>query len=115
MSKISRPFIISFAIILFVLGWLTFSHNLTWIAISDGLFLAGLPFLIIGCFLWVFSSGFFDTFQASMHQAFRRKKATETDFMPLSEVGQKAYLFWLMMAGILLLGSVLSLAVVWFF
>lgn len=105
---------IGLAIILFVIGWLIFSHNLSWLALSDGLFLIGLPFLMIGCLLWVFSSGFFDTFQYSMHKTFRRKKAAETDFMPLSEVGQKAYLFWLIIAGILLVCSVIALLITYF-
>ena len=42
------------------ISWLFFKKELTLSTISDALFLWALFFLIIGGFLWVFASGFFD-------------------------------------------------------
>src|SRR5699024_2687524 len=73
-------------------------------SLSYNLFLFTLFFLIIGGFLWVCSSGFFDFFQKS----FKRKKK-DTDYMTISEVGRSSFRFWLEPAGILFLLSLLML------
>ena len=56
------------------ISWLFFKKELTLSTISDALFLWALFFLIIGGFLWVFASGFFDHFQYSMKKAFSKNK-----------------------------------------
>jgi hypothetical protein len=68
-----------------------------------------LPFLIIGGFLWVFSSGFFDHFQRSVFLARTRNRKKKPDFMPLSLSGYGIYSFWLIIAGVLLVIAVLLL------
>lgn len=80
-------------------------HDLTFTSLSDSLFMFALFFLIIGGFLKVFASGFFDTFQRSF------KKRTDTDFLKLSEVGRTSYRFWLEPAVLLLLLSLLFLLI----
>lgn len=71
--------------------------------ISDTFFIAALFFLIIGIAFWIMSSGFFDTFQRTMKNAFRFKKKNEPqEFTPLSVIGKDHHLFWLVTGGILL-------------
>ncbi|MBO0453134.1 MULTISPECIES: DUF3899 domain-containing protein [Enterococcus] len=77
------------------------------LTLSNRFFLVGLPFLIIGILLWIFSSGFFDHFQHSMHQAFNRKQKKKSDIQSLSQVGQGRYSFWLIIAAVLLAASIL--------
>ena len=67
--------------------------SLTFLTLSNRFFLIGLPFLIIGTLFWIFSSGFFDHFQHSMHQAFSRKQKKKSEFQALSQVGQGRYYF----------------------
>ncbi|MFC4770991.1 DUF3899 domain-containing protein [Enterococcus hermanniensis] len=80
--------------------------SLTLLTLSNRLFLIGLPFLIVGILLWIFSSGFFDHFQRSMHQTFSRKQKKKSEFQSLSTVGQGRYSFWLMIAAILIGSSI---------
>ncbi|MGO3604609.1 MAG: DUF3899 domain-containing protein [Enterococcus malodoratus] len=77
------------------------------LALSNRFFLTGLPFFIIGILLWIFSSGFFDHFQHSMHQAFSRKQKKKSEFQSLSHVGQGRYSFWLIIAAILIGASII--------
>ena len=79
----------------------------TLLTLSNRFFLAGLPFLIIGILYWIFSSGFFDHFQHSMHQAFSRKQKKKSEFQPLSRVGQGRYSFWLIIAAIPIAASII--------
>jgi NADH:ubiquinone oxidoreductase subunit 6 (subunit J) len=81
--------------------------SLTFLTLSNRFFLIGLPFLSIGTLFWIFSSGFFDHFQHSMHQAFSRKQKKKSEFQALSQVGQGRYSFWLIIAAILILASII--------
>lgn len=110
MKKYPPAFI---AIVIFVIAiiWGLIKKNLSLIMLSDTLFMLGLPFLIIGILLWVFSSGFFDTFQRSMHEAVGRKQKKKANYTPLSQVGQGVYLFWLKIAGIILVCSLIFYAI----
>lgn len=83
-------------------------------ALSNRFFLTGLPFLIIGILLWIFSSGFFDYFQHSMHQAFSRKQKKKSEFQSLSQVGQGRYAFWLIVAAVLIAASIICALLVMF-
>lgn len=89
--------------------WLFSKNQLSFLQLADHLFLWSLFFLVIGGFLWVFASGFFDTFQKSMHQALSRKRKQATDYQKLSTVGQGSYAFWLITAGLLLFCSLVCL------
>lgn len=110
MKHLKRSGVLSTACLLLSILLLIVQHRLAWVALSNALFLWTLLFTIIGGFLWVFSSGFFDTFQASMHTAFKRKKNQDHGgFMPLSAVGRNAYALWLLTAGWLLIASVFCL------
>jgi hypothetical protein len=109
--KNKLPYALAIGLIIFTTIFKQFKGALTLNSISDALFLEGLLFLIIGVTLLVFSSGFFDLFQKSMHKSFSllRKKRENTKFMPLSEVGHGAYGFWLIIATILILTSLVLL------
>lgn len=109
--KRNYPYFISAGLILFAILWRIIKGDLSLISLSDTLFMLGLPFLIIGILLWVFSSGFFDTFQRSMHEALRRKQKKKANYMPLSQVGHGVYPFWLKIAGIVIGLSVILLTV----
>ncbi|AYW45734.1 DUF3899 domain-containing protein [Tetragenococcus koreensis] len=98
--------IISLTILLVSLLLTIIQKDFSLTALSDNLFLFTLFFLIVGGFLWVFSSGFFDNFQRSFK---RRNKKTKTAGMKLSEVGRSSFRFWLEPAGILFLLSLLTL------
>ncbi|MDU5508850.1 DUF3899 domain-containing protein [Enterococcus gilvus] len=82
-------------------------QSLSLLTLSNRFFLIGLPFLIIGILYWIFSSGFFDHFQHSMHQAFSRKQKKKSEFQPLSRVGQGRYSFWLIIATIPIAASII--------
>lgn len=79
------------------------------LALSNRLFLIGLPFLIIGILFWIFSSGFFDHFQRSMHHAFSRRQKKKPEFQSFSTVGQGRYSCWLIIAAILIGSSILCI------
>ena len=89
-------------------GWLAIKNEFSIAALSDALFLWALFFLIIGGFLWVFASGFFDHFQYSMKKAFSKNKA---DYLKLSQVGKQSYAFWLWPGVFLLFLSLLFLMI----
>ncbi len=72
--RIKSSGLIALICTLISISWLFFKKELTLSTISDALFLWALFFLIIGGFLWVFASGFFDHFQYSMKKAFPRIK-----------------------------------------
>lgn len=78
--------------------------DFSFVSLSNHLFLFTLFFLIVGGFLGVFRSGFFDNFQRS----FKRKKK-DTDYMKLSDIGRSSFRFWIEPAVILLLFSLLTL------
>lgn len=89
---------------------LFFKQTLSLLTLSDTLFLCALFFGMIGILLWIFSSGFFDTFQRSMRLALRRRNKNEPkEFLPLSEVGKGAFRYWLEVAAALLLVSLILL------
>lgn len=111
MNKRNFPYILSLLGIAAILLWHFLQKSFTLIQLSDSLFLVGLPFLIVGSLLWVFSSGFFDTFQRSMHEAFGRRQKKKSNFMPLSQVGAHAYRFWLIIAESLIGLSILLLLI----
>lgn len=109
MNKRFSPYLLAGIGIVIIMIWHIFQQSFTLVHLSDSLFLAGLPFLIIGSLLWIFSSGFFDTFQRSMHEALRRDQKKKSNYMPLSEVGRHVYRFWLIIAGMLIGLSLLLL------
>ncbi|EPH93605.1 MULTISPECIES: DUF3899 domain-containing protein [unclassified Enterococcus] len=109
MKKKYIPYLVSLVLVLIVVLKNNFSGTLTLTNLSNDLFLLALPFLIIGGFLWVFSSGFFDHFQRSVFLARTRNRKKKPDFMPLSSVGYGIYSFWLIIAGVLLVIAVLLL------
>jgi len=81
--------------------------SLALLTLSNRFFLTGLPFLIIGILLWIFSSCFFDHFQHSMHQAFSRNQKKKSEFQSLSQVGQGRYSFWMIIAAMLIGASII--------
>lgn len=109
LKKFRAPLIASISCLLIssIIG-LT-KQNLSLVTLSDSLFLFMLFFLIIGGFLSVFSSGFFDFFQFSMRKAITRKEKRDLPYTKLSEVGSKNYQFWLLTTGILFLSSMILL------
>ncbi|EOT30680.1 DUF3899 domain-containing protein [Enterococcus saccharolyticus] len=100
--------LISLACTLFSVVRLLILQKFSFSALSDSLFLFTLLFLIVGGFLWVFASGFFDLFQASFK---KRSQKSKTEYLKLSEVGRSSFRFWLEPAGILLVLSLLSLLI----
>ncbi|AYW48014.1 DUF3899 domain-containing protein [Tetragenococcus osmophilus] len=98
--------IISLASLLVSLLLTIIQNEFSFTVLSNNLFLFTLFFLIIGGFLWVFSSGFFDNFQRAFK---KRNKKTKKESMKLSEVGRTSFRFWLEPAGILFLLSLLAL------
>lgn len=95
----------SLLIIILIYSFIRESFSL--IALSNRFFLTGLLFLILGILLWIFSSGFFDHFQQSMHQAFYKKPSKPANFKPLSQVGHGRYSFWLIIAAVLMTASII--------
>ncbi|MHC5373329.1 DUF3899 domain-containing protein [Enterococcus sp. LJL120] len=111
MKKFRLPLIVS-AICLVLSIIIAFTNDqLSWGTVSDYLFMFMLFFLIVGGFLGVFASGFFDFFQHSMRKALARKEKRDLPFKKLSEVGAENYLFWILTTGILLLCSLFFLLV----
>ncbi|WP_165005551.1 DUF3899 domain-containing protein [Enterococcus sp. ZJ1668] len=106
MKKNSLPYTFAGAVILLVLLKNGLTHQFTLIQLSNDLFLCALPFLIIGGFLWVFSSGFFDHFQRSIYLARTRNRKKKPEFSSLSSASYGMYSFWLIIAGILLVLSI---------
>ncbi|MGL9748350.1 DUF3899 domain-containing protein [Enterococcus sp. DIV0170] len=101
------PIGISSGLIVLIVIYSLIQGSLSLLILSNRFFLTGLPFLIVGILLWIFSSGFFDHFQHSMHQAFGRKQKKKSEFQPLSHVGQGRYSFWLIIAAILIGSSII--------
>ncbi len=102
MKKKSIPYAVAFLLILVILIKNVINHSFTLIQLSNDLFLWSLPFLIIGGFLWVFSSVFFDHFQRSVHLARTRNRKKKPEFSSLSTASYGMYSFWLIIAGILI-------------
>ena len=107
MKKKFLPYEIAVVLILLIMIKNSLNHSLTLTQLSNDLFLCALPFLIIGGFLWVFSSGFFDHFQRSIYLARTRNRKKKPEFSSLSSASYGMYTFWLIIAGILLALSVL--------
>ena len=107
MKKKFLPYVIAVVLILLIMIKNSLNHSLTLTKLSNDLFLCALPFLIIGGFLWVFSSGFFDHFQRSIYLARTRNRKKKPEFSSLSSASYGMYTFWLIIAGILLALSVL--------
>ncbi|MGM9902867.1 hypothetical protein A5844_001521 [Enterococcus sp. 10A9_DIV0425] len=107
MKKKYRPYLFAGALILFVFLKNAVTNQLTTVQLSNDLFLCALPFLIIGGFLWVFSSGFFDHFHRSVHLARTRNRKKKLEFTSLSSASYGMYSFWLIIAGILLIVSLI--------
>ena len=74
MKKKYFPYTLAGVLIILIIIKNSLNHQLTLIQLSNDLFLCTLPFLIIGGFLWVFSSGFFDHFQRSIYLARTRNR-----------------------------------------
>ncbi len=106
MKKKYFPYTIAGVLIILILLKNSLNHQLTLIQLSNDLFLCALPFLIIGGFLWVFSSGFFDHFQRSIYLARTRNRKKKPEFSSLSSASYGMYTFWLIIAGILLVLSI---------
>lgn len=111
MKKKFRPWLIAGLLVLAIILWQFTQNSLTLVKLSDTLFLAGMPFLIIGILLWIFSSGFFDTFQYSMHKAIQRNQKKKSNYTPLSEVGHGVFRFWLIIAAVLIGTAFILLAI----
>lgn len=111
MKKIRYPLIISTLCVIISIVIALIKNQLSWATMSDYLFMFMLFFLIVGGFLVVFASGFFDFFQQSMRKAFARKEKRDLPHTKLSEVGAKNYFFWLVTTGILFFYSVIFLLV----
>lgn len=105
------PLVISLLIALLILITIQLTQQLSLLTISNAFFLVSLPFILIGLLLWVFSSGFFDTFQRSMHHSFDRKRKKPSTFLPLSQVGYQAAPFWLLIGVPLLALSLITTAI----
>ncbi|WP_146621149.1 DUF3899 domain-containing protein [Enterococcus florum] len=82
--------------------WLLVRQRFSLLNLSNNLFLTALFFVIIGMLLWIFSTGFFDRFQASLRHIFRRASA---DAAPLSEASAGSASFWLQPAVLLLIAT----------
>lgn len=106
MKKKSLPYLIAGVLILLIIVKNSLNHQLTLTQLSNDLFLCAMPFLIIGGFLWVFSSGFFDHFQRSIYLARTRNHKKKPEFSSLSSASCGMYTFWLIIAGILLALSI---------
>ena len=106
MKKKSLPYLIAGVLILLIIVKNSLNHQLTLTQLSNDLFLCAMPFLIIGGFLWVFSSGFFDHFQRSIYLARTRNRKKKPEFSSLSSASYGMYTFWLIIAGILLALSI---------
>lgn len=106
MKKKYRPYLFAGLVIVLVLLKNALTDQLTLLQLSNDLFLCALPFLIIGGFLWVFSSGFFDHFQRSIYLARTRNRKKKPEFSSLSSASYGMYTFWLIIAGILLALSI---------
>ena len=96
---------------LFSLLWLVIRKSFSFASLSDSLFLFTLFFVIIGVFLKVFASGFFDNFQRSFKKREKREKnpTAKTEYMKLSEVGRSSFRFWLEPAVMLFILSLVAL------
>ena len=81
MKKKSLPYLIAGVLILLIIVKNSLNHQLTLTQLSNDLFLCAMPFLIIGGFLWVFSSGFFDHFQRSIYLARTRTARKNQNFL----------------------------------
>ncbi|GCF95576.1 hypothetical protein NRIC_34670 [Enterococcus florum] len=107
MKKNLLPHAIALLIVVAVLFFSLLDGSVSWLQLSNRLFMIGLPFLIIGGWFWVFSSGFFDHFQASFRA---RSKQQKKSFVPLSSVGTSKFL-WLTVASELIGTSILFLLI----
>ncbi|WP_443081335.1 DUF3899 domain-containing protein [Vagococcus sp.] len=66
-------------------------------------------FLIIGGFILVLSSGFFDLFQKNMKHLFHLRRNDEPkEYVPLSNIFKKKPIYWFFVGGIFLLISIFS-------
>ncbi|MEJ6347668.1 DUF3899 domain-containing protein [Holzapfeliella sp. He02] len=99
---------ISLCALVFSLIYHIWQNSLSWVHLSDTLFIICLFFLIVGGFLWVFSSGSFDFFQKSLH--LKRKTDYESEWK-LSTIGKEHKAFFLQPGIILLAISILLLLV----
>ncbi|HJG22165.1 MAG TPA: DUF3899 domain-containing protein [Enterococcus durans] len=109
MKKKYFPYTLAGVLIILIIIKNSLNHQVTLIQLSNDLFLCALPFLIIGGFLWVFSSGFFDHFQRSIYLARTRNRKKKPEFSSLSSASYSMYTFWLIIAGILLALSIVLL------
>ncbi|MGX4645383.1 MULTISPECIES: DUF3899 domain-containing protein [Holzapfeliella] len=99
---------ISSVALVFSLILLIVRNNLSWLHLSDTLFIISLFFFIVGGFLWVFSSGSFDFFQKSLH--LKRKTDYESEWK-LSTIGKEHKAFFLQPGIILLAISIILLVI----
>ena len=100
---------ISLAVLILGIPLLTFmiKKEVTTIFLSDNFFMFSLVFLIIGVFILVLSSGFFDFFQKNMKEFIQlRRKNEPKEYIPLSQIFEKKPLYWLITGGVLLVISI---------
>lgn len=101
---------LSLAVIIAGTPLLTFivKKELTLTQVSDNFFMVSLLFLIIGVFILVLSSGFFDFFQKNMKHLIQLRRSNEPkEYIPLSEIFKKKPVYWLATGGILLIISII--------
>lgn len=99
---------ISLGALVTIIPLFTFLTNkkMTLTSLSDNFFLSSLFFLIIGGFILVLSSGFFDFFQKNMKHLIQLRRNNEPkEYIPLSEIFKKKPIYWLVVGGTLLLIS----------
>ncbi|WP_082618819.1 DUF3899 domain-containing protein [Holzapfeliella floricola] len=99
---------ISTVALFFSLIFSIWRNNLSWLHLSDILFIISLFFLIVGGFLWVFASGSFDFFQKSLH--LKQKTNYESEWK-LSTIGKEHKWFFLQPGITLLVISVIFLII----
>ncbi|WP_231474555.1 MULTISPECIES: DUF3899 domain-containing protein [Enterococcus] len=109
MKKLRYPLIVSALCVIGSIIIALIKNTLSLSTMSDYLFMFTLFFLIIGGFLSVFASGFFDFFQHSIRKSVARKEKRDLPYTKFSEVGAKNYRFWLLTTGILFILSLIFL------
>ncbi len=98
-------------IIIPLITWIT-KKEITLAYLSDNFFMFALFFLIIGGFILVLSSGFFDLFQKNMkHLVYLRKNSEPKEYIPLSNIFNKKPIYWFAV-GLLLLATSIFLALI---
>ena len=92
--------------------WLT-KKEITLKYLSDNFFMFALFFLIVGGFILVLSSGFFDLFQKNMKHLIQLRKNNEPkEYVPFSQIFKKKPVFWFIIGVSLLVTSIILALIV---